>query len=87
MNKMPQDTTCTVQGGHRYNANGVCEWCDAERPYPSATLSKFQQQLAKLSPTDQGAARAMWKRGYFMQAAWFVEGCLELTNIAEGTTP
>lgn len=25
------DTDCPVPGGHRHNADGQCEWCDAEK--------------------------------------------------------
>lgn len=32
-----QTTKCSTPGGHRYNASGVCEWCNAEQGSPQAT--------------------------------------------------
>lgn len=31
--KTARGTDCSTPGGHRYDANGRCEWCDAERRF------------------------------------------------------
>lgn len=36
--KTTKDTDCRLPDGHRYNASGRCEWCDAEQLQTRETM-------------------------------------------------
>lgn len=47
------ETTCSTPGGHRYAANGRCEWCDAERgDDPKTTAIQDARKQALLDAAD-----------------------------------
>jgi hypothetical protein len=91
MDKDQKTTTCSISGGHRYNANGRCEWCDAERgevsePTKTLTLPFIWRVLPSGDATLMLADRIEIGEVMFMPKAnvWCALGCTIIHHRSTG---